>query len=330
VKKLVIFTSGLLLLLIGLYIFPPISIGHLKHILKIIRRASITNTRIYWDNHGKRVEFMSDGLKLVGTLYPANSDRGKKTRRSAIVLLHGSNPYGRRLPLYRILGYKLSQKGYLVLTFDLRGFGESDAPPIIDQIESWNGINDVIHAIDYIKFIDRINPTDIYLVGHSMGANHAIAAGIRIPEVEKIVAIGPSRRVKELFFQKDSYQNIRSHLIRFSRDRRLDQLIPEKVLLEYLNQTMIDNYVEYFSLPQHKSLMLIDGELEREEDKVFLRELYQKMTPPVIYITIKNTDHYCNTTSFRNLMIYDKKVVEEMVDLIDAFLKTKEDKERLR
>ena len=73
----------------------------------------------------ERVTFYSDGIQLVGYVY--RPDRlSSAEKRSGILLCHGFGAHQERY-LPDIANY-LSGQGYLAMTFDYRGFGESDGP----------------------------------------------------------------------------------------------------------------------------------------------------------------------------------------------------------
>ncbi len=66
------------------------------------------------------VAFSSHGARLVGTLYPG---RDSGDQRAAIVLVHGSGKFPRRV--YRYWAQRLAALGFDVLVYDKRGVGES-------------------------------------------------------------------------------------------------------------------------------------------------------------------------------------------------------------
>ena len=71
----------------------------------------------------ERITFYSDGIELVGYLYtPKAMQAGEK--RSAIVLCPGFGAHQERF-LPDMAGH-LTDNGFVTLTFDYRGFGESD------------------------------------------------------------------------------------------------------------------------------------------------------------------------------------------------------------
>jgi hypothetical protein len=93
------------------------------------------------------------------------------------------------------------------------------------------------------------------------------------------------------------------------------------VYLQFRASLHIDNHIEELSRPGHKPLLLIDGELESEEDRTFLHELYEEISPPKGYLRLDNADHYANVAGFRALVVYDRKVLSQLVEGIDSWLK---------
>lgn len=97
-----------------------------------------------------------------------------------VVLLHGYYDDGRR---WVRLGDDLRDE-YEVVTFDIRGHGQSDAP------ETGYSIDDRLTDLDAV--IDRLDLADPVLVGHSMGATTAGWYAARYSEqVRGVVLVDP-------------------------------------------------------------------------------------------------------------------------------------------
>jgi pimeloyl-ACP methyl ester carboxylesterase len=295
-----------------LFIFTDVVVYDLPKHLTGLNTFSDANPEmeIYLDQFGKGIEIESDGLTLVVTIYGIENE----TVRPGVVLIHGSTPVGRKLPLYRIISKKLVENGYIVLTYDARGFGESDEPKEIDVAESWNYASDAINAVSYLCSFKNVNKSRIYVIGHSFGAQAAMSAGIADERIKKIVAIGPSRRVASRILDKNA-PDLQYFWERFSRDRKLGKLVNLTVFLEIVSRSD-DMYNDYF-YDGHVPILLIDGELESEEDKLFLIDIFKNMTAPKRYITLNDTGHYCNTTSIGNFMVYNDRINTELVNVID-------------
>lgn len=120
------------------------------------------------------VHFYSDGLKLEGTiLAPDRLAAGDK--RAGIVIAHGFAGLrnGSTLPITR----KLAELGYVVLTFDYRGFGGSEGPKW--SMVPREQVEDLRNAMTYIQQHPNVAPQRIGLYGASFGgALITYAAGI--------------------------------------------------------------------------------------------------------------------------------------------------------
>ena len=132
------------------------------------------------------------------------------------------------------------------------------------------------------------------------------------------MSIGPSRRVKSRVLEKNA-PDLEYFWERFSRDRKLGKLLNLTVFLEYTSKRS-NMYNDYF-YGGHVPILLIDGELESEEDKLFLRDTFKNMTEPKRYITLNDTGHYCNTTSIGHFMVYNDRIITELLNVIDNFFK---------
>jgi pimeloyl-ACP methyl ester carboxylesterase len=281
-----------------------------------ISYGSFADDRIYIDEFGQSVEFQSEGLKIAGTLYKPNSVEGN---HPGVLLLHGSTPEGRKLGLYRMLGKSLSEKGYYVLSIDQRAFGDSSDPPTIATFEDLSPLEDAKKAVSYLSSIEGVGDDQIFVIGHSGGADVAITVGIEDSRINRIVAIGPSRRVAERTGGEDAPEQ-EYFLRRNMRYMDLDEPIPEDILLQRNLALPLENHLDYFSKPGHKPLLLIDGELEGESDRIFLREIVEMIVEPKEYITLLDADHYANVANFGPAVIYDRKVTEALVDAIHKWL----------
>ena len=107
--------------------------------------------------------------------------------KAGIILVHGLAEHsGRYLPVID----RLSQHGYAVDTFDLRGHGKSNGIPIL--VSSFDD-----YLTDLDVFLDRVRARlpgkPLFLLGHSMGgAITALYAISHQPQVRGIILSAPS------------------------------------------------------------------------------------------------------------------------------------------
>lgn len=265
------------------------------------------------------IEVVSGGLTLRGSLYLPKG----KDPFPGIILTHGGTNLGRKLPLYRILSHKLAQRGYAVLSFDFRGYGESEDPVKFDTPADLDFVEDVKQAVSYLSSVEGVDTSRIYLAGHSFGAGVIVPAGGQDKRIKGMVAIAPGRRGYELFWSEDAPAK------HYPRQRTADDMeIPQlhRVSVDFLNPILqyvtIDTILEF---PIHPPILLIDGELEDPKDLLFLRDLYENITEPKAYITIKNADHYFgvrkeNEVELENIVTYWSAIVEALVGAIDDWI----------
>lgn len=133
------------------------------------------------------VEFQSDGIRLAGHLY-----RSLETAvgSSPAVVLCGpiSNVKELTVPHY---AERLAQAGFTALTFDPRGFGESDVAPLRPRWHYDPGevIADYSNAVSYLRTLPEVDKERIAAVGICMGGGYAVSLGARDHRVKVVVSI---------------------------------------------------------------------------------------------------------------------------------------------
>src|ERR1700728_1918500 len=129
--------------------------------------------------HEREVTVGSDMWKLGGTLTVPVA----KARVPGIVLVHGPGPNDRDESIFAIrmfqdLAEGLASRGYAVLRYDKRSkiYGEemSESSYTIDD----ETVEDATRAIALLRKQPEVDPTRIYVLGHSLGgyASPRIAA----------------------------------------------------------------------------------------------------------------------------------------------------------
>jgi pimeloyl-ACP methyl ester carboxylesterase len=244
----------------------------------------------------REVELESGGLRLRGDLYRAAGRVGGRadTPAPGIVLLHGSSVHGRRLPLYPALAHELTRSGYHVLAIDLRGFGESEDPPVLDDPAGWDFAADAIAAVDSLLRWAAVDSSRIHLVGHSFGAGPALEAAQRDPRIAKVVMIGPTRRYTERFLRPGAPDSA-YYVERWQRDMRLPAQVPYETMVEVAQRQNVEHYADG-RYPTRVPVLLTDGEREDPRDLASLRDVAMRMGPAATHWTTPGTDHYLHTS----------------------------------
>ena len=160
------------------------------------------------------VSFYSEGVRLAGDLYrPA--DAGPEDARAGIVLCHG---YTGVKSLYLPDNARvLTEAGYVVLTFDYKGWGASEGPRT--RLAPFSRVADVQAALTCLGTRPGVDPTHLGLYGTSYGGATAIwaaALDTRVRCVVSVVGIGDGRRWMRSVRRPDEWHDL---LARAREDR---------------------------------------------------------------------------------------------------------------
>ena len=130
------------------------------------------------------VAFESDGVALVGTLYrPANRGRGP-----AVVVTGSWTTVKEQMAA----GYarRMAEAGFLALTFDFAGFGESGGRP--RQLESpARKIRDIHSAVTFLTHHEQVDRRRIGALGVCASSGYTAVNTANDPRVRSLALIAP-------------------------------------------------------------------------------------------------------------------------------------------
>lgn len=125
-----------------------------------------------------------DGSRLSGWYIPSRN-------RAAVILLHG---YGSsRLNMF-VHAEILARHGFGVLLYDARGSGMSEGNR---RSYGWQDLEDVPVALEYLQSRPDVDPQRIGIAGISTGAEVALGAAARLPELRAVLADGAGYPVED-------------------------------------------------------------------------------------------------------------------------------------
>ena len=152
------------------------------------------------------VSFYSEGVRLQGDLYRPKGADGDAPR-AGIVLCHG---YTGVKSLYLPDNARvLTEAGYVVLTFDYKGWGASEGPRT--RLAPFSRVADVQAALTFLGTRPGVDPAHLGLYGTSYGGATVIWAAAldeRVRCVVSVVGIGDGRRWMRSVRRPDEWHDL--------------------------------------------------------------------------------------------------------------------------
>lgn len=131
----------------------------------------------------KKVNFNSEGAKLVGNLYlPPNFDESKKY--TAIVVSGSWTTVKEQMA--GLYAEKLANEGFITLAFDFRNFGESEGEPRFYESPELKK-TDIRNAITYLNNRSEVDDDKIGAFGVCAGAMYTLMAASEDDRIKSVV-----------------------------------------------------------------------------------------------------------------------------------------------
>jgi uncharacterized protein len=158
----------------------------------------------------KQVNIWSDGTRLSGTIFRPKGS-ASEGKLPTIILCHGWG--GLRSHLNAAIAPLFAKAGYVVLTFDYRGWGDSDSRLVIkgtmpspdatgcvtvrarairELVDPFDQTEDIVSSIDFLSGEPGVDNKRIGLWGTSFGGGHVVYVAARDNRVRCIVSQVPS------------------------------------------------------------------------------------------------------------------------------------------
>jgi predicted acyl esterase len=132
----------------------------------------------------KPVSFYSEGVKLAGDLFlPADVKQGD--RRAGIVLCHGYT--GVRSIYLPDNARVLAEAGYVVMSFDYKGWGDSEGPK--SRLAPYSRVADVQAALTFLGAQPEVDAARLGIYGTSYGGATVVFVAAVDPRVKCVVSV---------------------------------------------------------------------------------------------------------------------------------------------
>lgn len=267
----------------------------------------------------KAVTFYSDGVRLSGDVYfPEDLEPGD--RRAGVVLCHG---YTGVKDLYLPDNARvLNQAGYVAMTFDYKGWGESAGPR--SRLVPYSRVADVQAALTFLGTLPEVDADRLGLYGTSYGGATAVWVGAtdaRARCVVSVVGIGNGARWMRSVRRPDEWHDLleRSRGDRVKRVlggeselvKREEILLPDRqsaelaaaarrnnpfavsqVPLEYVDETLAFNPEWVVDRIAPRPVLFITTDDDRLVPPEQSIELYARAGEPKRLVVLKGYGHY--------------------------------------
>jgi alpha-beta hydrolase superfamily lysophospholipase len=153
------------------------------------------------------IQFYSDGSLIRGHLYlPEGAKSGDNL--PCLILCHGFA--GFKELLLPVFAQSFSENGFASLTFDYRGFGESEG--VKGQLDWRKQVQDIRNAVTFVETLSEANPGKIGLWGTSYGGANVIETAaqdhraqclvvqLSFGDGERVITAGQTTEQKEKLF----------------------------------------------------------------------------------------------------------------------------------
>lgn len=277
--------------------------------------------------------FTSPGYELSGLVYRPAGDRSPTL--PGIVLCQGFGGFKEGTP--PTLATHVAAKGYVVLSFDYRGFGESEGPR--GRLDPFGQVQDIRDAMTYLADLDDVDGSRIGLYGTSFGGalvSYAAAVDDRAKSVVATVPVSHGerwlrslRRHWEFEEFLDELEVDRHERVLSGRSRLVDKyhiMVPDpqteeyyaevvrkepnlshaQITLESVERIMEFHPVDVAHLISPRPLLIIAAERDILVKPSEATNLYEAAREPKRLITMPGVNHFT---------VYQPPVREEVMDL---------------
>ncbi|WP_437517745.1 nuclear transport factor 2 family protein [Sorangium sp. So ce1099] len=137
----------------------------------------------------EHVRFSSEGAGLVGLLHlPARAQEEADERLPAVAVLGSWTTVKEQMP--SLYAQRLASAGFAALTFDFRGFGESEGAPRHAESPA-RKIEDIRAAVAFLSTHPAVDARRLGLVGICASSGYVAAEAASDPRVRSVVMVAP-------------------------------------------------------------------------------------------------------------------------------------------
>lgn len=260
------------------------------------------------------VSIMSEGVRLHAELFYRKDDEGKKL--PTVIMAHG---WGGVAAAFRRDATELAQAGYLVIIFDYRGWGESDARIILTgpgpassgtekntaEVQSIRGyidpfeqVDDWFNVINWAVGEPMVDIIRLGLRGSSYSGGHVVYVGSRDSRVKAIVSqVGSIASRPENAPTGSFAKTARDRATRMARGEAGYPKPYSKVIGTLTGAPVGDKLLRYWPNEEASHLMAAALFIVAEHEELFSNKAnaeraYERSIGPKKLVVIPGIEHY--------------------------------------
>lgn len=214
----------------------------------------------------ERITFYSESYALAGVVFAPPG--GDDTPRPGIVLCQGFGGFKEGTP--PPLAAYLAGEGYVVLTFDYRGFGESEGPR--GRLDPFAQVDDVRNGLTYLETRSDVDPFRLGLYGTSFGGGLVTYGAATDERVRCTVATVPVTHGEDWLRSLRRNWEFEDLLDEMAEDRRQRVRTGTSRLVDKYHIMVPDPRTEsYYAAEVEKNPSLAHAQLTMESPELIMR-----------------------------------------------------------
>ncbi len=290
----------------------------------------------------RSANIMSEGVRLHAELFSLKTLAGKQL--PTVIMAHG---WGGTAAAFRRDAIELAAAGYFVITFDYRGWGESDSRVILtspapakkdglkfiaevmevrEVVDPFEMVTDWFNAIHWAMGEPMVDKNRIGLRGSSYSGGHVVYVAARDPRVKAIVSqVGSlDSRPKAVALAGGEADQVKMAYDEATKRARGDLGYPApraRVIGNLQGAPIRDKLLLYApvedaaKLKNCAALFIVAEKEELFDNKDHAKAAYDRMTVPKKYVVVPGIAHYGIYTTERD------RAIKLSIEWFDQYLK---------
>lgn len=283
-------------------------------VVTLISLGAVSYVALRWSSEIKPLSGVERDTILIGDepaeMLVLDVYRKRNTNpRIAIVFTHGSVRNGRREQFYPAMLEQLADNGYLAISYDLRGYGESLKYADIGSSQELNFYEDAARVLNYAQSCPGIK--EVISMGHSCGGDVSFAAGADDPDVRGLIKLSSAYHK----WHHENYNGKKHYL-----EKKFNNVMA--MPLTYQDADRIIHAIDIrkrLPLSKEEKVLIINVEHDHINQLNRAKGFASKLGETAWRVVIDDVGHFFKVRTFLGDR-YDINKIRKLVDIIDHWI----------